>query len=116
MSFTKLPAIKGSVACLTCGCGAHETFAPDDLITVGFGAAFVTRNGEYVYDENTEVYAAKREKREAVFWEGKDAEERAAQSPDDDWKIHLIAPLYEAVYQRQGANHWVLVEKGLGFA
>ena len=38
---------------------------------------------------------------------------------DVDWEIEVIAfhaPLYSAVYQRQGDAAWVLVEKGHGFA
>ena len=35
---------------------------------------------------------------------------------DNDWRIHLVAPLSERHYQRQDKNKWVLYEKGQGFA
>lgn len=110
MSFTKLPAIKGSVSCLTCGCGAHESFPMDGTIATGFGCANVTRDGEFVYDENQ----AEHEGRE--YWTGADAEKAAVADPDHDWRIQIYAPLYDAEYQRQGEGHWVLVAKGPGFA
>ena len=116
MPFTCLPAIKGSTSCLVCGCGAHETFGMNDIVAVGFGSAFVTKDGQPVFDENDEMHAAKREGREAMLWEGKDCEAAAEKDPDRDWRIHKVAPLYEAEYQRQGPKHWVLVSKGLGFA
>jgi hypothetical protein len=50
------------------------------------------------------------------FWTGQDAEDAASKDPDHDWRVHFYAPLYEAHYQRQDEKHWVLVEKGQGFA
>jgi len=44
------------------------------------------------------------------------AEVLAAQDPNHDWRIHLIAPLSECHYQRQGKELWVLYKKGQGFA
>jgi hypothetical protein len=110
MSFTKLPAIEGSVACLTCGCGAHDTFSMESIIAAGFGSATVTKDGECVYDENETAHAGRE------YWSGTDAEKAAAADPDHDWRISIIAPLYDAEYQRQGPSHWVLVAKGQGFA
>jgi hypothetical protein len=110
MPFVKLPAIKGSIACLTCGCGAHETFGMRDVIAVGFGSANVTKDGECVYDENQAMHFRQN------LWTGADAEKAASADPDHDWRIRKIAPLYEAEYQRQGEKHWVLVSKGEGFA
>ena len=46
----------------------------------------------------------------------KNKEQGSIKEPDNDWRIHLIAPLSERHYQRQGNNHWVLYEKGQGFA
>lgn len=40
----------------------------------------------------------------------------AAEDQDHDWRIHLVAPLSERHYQRQGEKMWVLYEKGQGFA
>lgn len=39
-----------------------------------------------------------------------DMERKAALDPDHDWRISYYAPLYEAVYQRHGPEHWVLIE------
>lgn len=110
MPFEKLPSIKGSVACLTCGCGAHETLKMDRLLAVGFGQCVVTRNGKEIYSESK----AKDDPDE--MWYANQAEEAAAKDPDEDWRIEFNAPLYDAEYQRQGAGHWVLISKGLGFA
>ena len=108
MSWTKLPAIEGRIACLTCGCGAHDQFDMESIIAVGFGSAGVTKDGIGVWDEQ--------EAKNEQYWQGKDAEAEAAKDPDHDWRIYMNAPLYEAEYQRHGANHWVLVKKGDGFA
>lgn len=111
MSFTKLPPIKGSVACLTCGCGSHDTLNLDRTIAVGFGDASVTKNGQTVWSEQQAEHRG-----DETLWQVSDAESVASKEPDEDWRIHYIAPLYEAHYQRQGDKHWVLVEKGQGFA
>lgn len=82
----------------------------DMYLAVGFGAATVTKNGECVYDENR--------------WDGEKEDfptlgryELLAQNePDADWRCSFFAPLYEAEYQRQGKERWVLIRKGLGFA
>lgn len=115
-NWTKLQPIKGSTACCTCGCGSHDTLDPESLIAVGFGSASVTKGGQCVYDENEATWKAEKEGKDPMFWQCKDAEAEALKDPDHDWRIHLVAPLYEAEYQRQGDNHWVLVRKGEGFA
>ena len=38
-TFEKLPAVDGSVACLTCGCGARSDLGMGGHIAVGFGSA-----------------------------------------------------------------------------
>lgn len=108
MSFKLLPPIKGSIACLTCGSGSHDIMDMNDLLGVGFGDVTVTKDGELIYSE------IGREMNE--LWNGEDAENEALKDPDHDWRVHFYAPLYEAHYQRQGDKHWVLVEKGEGFA
>lgn len=110
MSYTKLPAITGTTACLTCGCGSHDTFGPENLIAVGFGSAMVLKNGDPIYDEQSNEHAGR------DYWIGKDAENVALKDPDNDWRIQINAPLYDAEYQRQGPGHWVFVSKGQGFA
>lgn len=116
MSFTKLPAVPGRTACAFCGCGAHDTFPEDGLVAVGFGTASLTKDGEEVWSEQSENHKAEQEKRDPLYLEGKDCEEMAAKDPDHDWRIEIMAPLYEATYQRQGEKHWVLVQRGEGFA
>lgn len=96
LGFTPLPAVKGSVACLTCGCGAHDTMGMERLLAVGFGDVSVTCDGRRVYSEN--------EVKNEEFWIGQNAEAAANSDPNHDWRVHFIAPLYEAVYQRQGKN------------
>jgi hypothetical protein len=107
MSFEKLPAIEGgSGGCACCGC-QHDVLPMDAIIAVGFGCAQVTKNGEVIYDEPED---------ETKFWTVQDAENVALKDPDNDWRIHLVGPLSEGHYQRQGNGHWVLYEKGMGFA
>lgn len=105
--FTKLEPIKGGHGgCLNCGY-QHEILPMDALIAVGFGDATVTKNDEIIYDEMTAG---------ENLWTTQDAENAARQDPDNDWRIHLVAPLSERHYQRQGENLWVLYDKGPGFA
>lgn len=91
-------------------CGYQYDIAPEEmLIAVGFGIATVTKNGKEIYNENSI-------ENESDLWTLKEAEEEALKDEDNDWRIHLIAPLSERHYQRQGKNKWVLYEKGQGFA
>src|SRR5665648_985571 len=106
MSFIKLEPIKGGHGgCLCCGY-QHEVLPMDKLIAVGFGIATVTKDEEVIYDENSGC----------ELWMTLEAEDFAKVDPDHDWRIHLVAPLSERHYQRQGECHWVLYEKGQGFA
>lgn len=108
MTWEKLPPIEGgSKGCLCCG-AMHQALPLHSVIAVGFGDATVTRDGEPIYDEQLVS--------EDQFWTCADAEKAAADDPDHDWRISYYAPLYEAIYQRQGEGHWVLVQKGMGFA
>ena len=108
-TWEKLPPVKGSTACLTCGCGSHDTLDMSSLLAVGFGSCTVTKGKETVYDENRCASSDE-------FWYAQKAEDLAKTDPDHDWRITFFAPLYDAVYQRQGEAHWVLVNKGDGFA
>lgn len=93
--------------CLNCG-PQPICFPRDGIIAVGFGDAGVTKDGVEIWSEaasHTEP-----------FWNGEDAENAAKQDPDHDWRIYFEGPLSNAVYQRQGDDWWVLVEKGPGFA
>ena len=91
-------------------CGYQYDIAPEEmLIAVGFGVATVTKNGKEIYNENSI-------KNESDLWTLKEAEEEALKDEDNDWRIHLVAPLSERHYQRQDKNKWVLFEKSQGFA
>ena len=108
--WTKLPGIAGGPGACQC-CGFQHAILPlDAVIGVGFGSAGVTKDGLSVWDEQ-----------EArgdfdACWTVQKAEDTAAADPDHDWRIYLVAPLSERHYQRQGDKHWVLIEKGPGFA
>lgn len=111
MKYKKLKPIKGgNGGCLNCGY-QYDVLPMGSIIAVGFGYAAVTKNGEEVYNELKVTWGEIEE-----FWTAKDAEEEARKDPDNDWRIHLDAPLSERHYQRQGENHWVLYKKGMGFA
>lgn len=109
-TFEKLPAVDGSVACLTCGCGARSDLNMERMIAVGFGSAGYSRDGVPLWDEG------QTEEGEEVFPTVADVEALAEEDPDHDWRIWFFEPLYEAEYQRQAAGVWVLVRKGDGFA
>lgn len=111
MTWEKLPAVEGSIACFTCGCGARSDLDPHRAIAVGFGDAGVTRDDETVWSE-----ASSSAETFDDFWTVAMVEEMAQADPDHDWRIYFHAPLYEATYQRQGDGVWVLVSKGDGFA
>lgn len=103
------PAIEGGTkGCLCCG-SMHQALPLDAAIAVGFGSASCTKDGAFVYDEQETPEGDE-------YKTCGDMEKLAATDPDHDWQISYYAPLYEAVYQRHGENHWVLIEKGEGFA
>ena len=107
MPFEKLPAVEGSLSCLTCGAGARSDFEMSRMIAVGFGSAGYSRDGGELWSEQSVD-----DEPPTVG----DVERAAAADPDHDWRIYFFAPLYEAEYQRQGDGIWVLVRKGEGFA
>jgi len=111
MTFEKLPPLKKGelhIGCLNCSSAA--LVAPMDmLIAVGFGAAFVTKNDEIIYNER---YAGEDEE----YWTTQDAENLAKLDPDNDWRIVKHGPLHGETFQRQGENNWVCVESNEGFA
>ena len=108
MRFKKMKPIKGGFGgCLHCGY-QYEVLPMNAIIAVGLGYAAVTKNGKEVYNEN--------EVTEEEIWTVQDAENEALKDPDNDWRIHLVAPLSERHYQRQGNGYWVLYKKSTGFA
>ncbi len=109
-TFEKLTAVEGSVACLTCGCGARSDLSMERTIAVGFGSAGYSRDGVQLWDEGTT------EEGEEKFPTVADVEALAKDDPYHDWRIFFFAPLDESEYQRQGDGVWVLVRKGMGFA
>jgi len=103
------PAIEGGTkGCLCCG-AMHKALPLEAIIAVGFGSAFCTKDGAPIYDEQDTPD-------DELNKTCADMELLAAADPEHDWLISYYAPLYEAVYQRHGPEHWVLVEKGQGFA
>lgn len=81
----------------------------DKVIAVGFGAAFVTCDGETIWQEDIHAEWD-------TLWSVQTAEDAALKEPDRDWRIHMIGPLAEGHWQRQAAGVWVMYEKGEGFA
>lgn len=111
MPYDKLPAVEGSIACLTCGCGSHDTLTLDRAIGVGFGSAGYSRDGVTLWEESM-----RSPDDESDYPTAQQVEDMAKADPDHDWRIFYYAPLYESEYQRQGDGHWVLIRKGMGFA
>jgi len=91
--------------CLSCSTACLQ--APLDLnIAVGFGASYVTRDGEIVLD-------GEHDKRPVTVAR---AERLAAKDPDHDWQIVRDGPLHGETFQRHGKKQWVCVESNRGFA
>jgi len=108
MNYKIMPPIEdGHGGCLNCGY-QHDILPMDQIIAVGFGYAAVTKNDKEIHVESNDY--------EEKDWTAQDAELLAEKEPNNDWRIHLVAPLSERHYQRQGNNNWVLYEKGIGFA
>lgn len=107
--YEKLPKVKGSISCGTCGCGARSDLPLQKLIAVGFGTAGYSKDGVTLWQEQPEDEGENCFTVEYV-------EKLAQKEPEADWRIFFYAPLYEAEYQRQGENVWALVKKGEGFA
>jgi len=109
MTFEKLaPAENIYQGCASCTTAAR--IAPMDmLIAVGFGSACVTKNDEFIYDEQGV-------ENDDDYWTVQDAENVAKLDPDCDWRITKIGPLHGETFQRQGDNNWVCIESNEGFA
>lgn len=102
MTFVKLPALPGFMHCNMCP-SKPSVLPLDAVVHPGFGSAVLWRDGEWVYEMKDE---------DPVM----ECEVRAAGDEAHDWRLSVLAPLYETTYQRQGEGLWVLVERGLGFA
>ncbi|MGB5156870.1 hypothetical protein [Desulfobacterium sp. N47] len=109
IGFKPIPSVNSkNELCTFCGC-KHSNLPMDEIIAVGFGNALLTRNGNCIYSEIDAQSCGD-------YMSVAQAEEMAAADPDQDWRIHLLAPFSEQHYQRQGECHWVLYEKCEGFA
>ena len=112
MSYEQLPQIDRKdlhIGCATCSTAALVAPLKRE-IAVGFGSAFVTRDGIKIYDGQAEYQTRGKALRV------KDIENMARAEPDHDWRIVFHGPLHGETYQRQGKNHWVCVESNEGFA
>lgn len=72
--------------------------------------AKILKNGKVFYKNNNN---------EDEWWDYKglsEFEEIAANDPDNDWRYTFSYPLRSGVYQRQGKEKWVLIERGIGYA
>lgn len=95
--------------CLNCP-PKPRTFPMEGLVSVGFGMAAVTRDGEIMLDGER----AYRDGKPNVT--GADAEALAAADPDHDWRIEIHGPMGGQIYQRHDVGRWVYVKKVPGFA
>lgn len=78
-------------------------------IAVGFGDAYVTKDGEEIYNElDIDDYEK--------LWTVKDAEEYARKDPNHKYRIVMYAPLHGETYERNDKGEWVLVSTNRGFA
>ena len=108
--FKRLKVIPtGIKGCLNCG-EMRQLLPMNELLGVGFGMVTVTKNTKIIYTEPNNP------ENEKDFWTTKEAENLACKEPNADWRIHFYAPLYEAHYQRQDKNAWMLYKRGNGFA
>ncbi len=81
----------------------------EKVIAVGFGAAFVSKDGEQVLDGERGA-----DRDEWVTFA--DAERLAVADPDHDWRVVLEGPLHGETYQRQGPGEWNCIKRNDGFA
>ena len=81
----------------------------DMIISVGFGDAYVTKDGETIFNENDVDDFSK-------CWTVQDAEDYASKEPNHVYKINMYAPLHGETYQRNNKGEWVLINTNRGFA
>lgn len=99
-------------------CPPIPTQAPlSKVVAVGFGAAQVFRDDEFVADGETGIIFRHGIKERIEPWTltFEDVEEMAVADPGD-WRIVLHGPLHGETYQRQGPGQWVCIERNEGFA
>lgn len=110
MTWTKSPALDGRKNPCVCCPPIPAQLHPEDIIAVGFGSAYVSRDGDMMLDGKR---ASQHEDRWITM---ADAEALATVDPDHDWQIVLHGPLHGETYQRHGDGEWNLIEKNQGFA
>jgi len=106
------PHLNPHIGCLTCGGGEMnkvdgEILADMDTeLYMDFGGWTVTLNGKLHFQAETNEDGPPLSR----------FEQEAREAPDHDWRAEYYGPMREATYQRQGANRWVLISSGPGFA
>ncbi len=112
MSWVKKDPIKRKdlhVGCLNCSTAA--LIAPMDMvIAVGFGCAYVEKDGHQIYDGEYDYKNGNEPKTVSYF------EDMAKEDPDHDWRIVKFGPMHGETFQRQVENNWVCIESNEGFA
>lgn len=105
--WTKLPGLDGRPNPCACCPPIRAKASLEKVIAVGFGSAYVTKDGDEVWAESGDFDEC---------WRFSDAEAAALKDPDHDWRVTMFGPLHGEVYQRQGIGEWILVESNQGFA
>jgi len=113
----KEKAIEGGAhGCGNCG-NTESILSLDTYLYQGFGGYHVTVNGELIYkaemmpEDATDFSYCKQ-----LADIEKEIQEYEEKCKDFDIRCHVDLPLRSAVWQRQGIDKWVLIEKGNGFA
>ena len=94
---------------IACGLPEPEEFERDRVIAVGFGGAYVTRDGIEVLDGDAAF-------RRGEGVTGADAETLAVADPDHVWEIVIVGPMSGATYTRQPDGRWIATRHDGGFA
>ncbi len=107
--WVKLKPLKGgSNPCRNCP-PITSRLSIESRIAVGFGFAGITKGDKEIWTEQGNEE-----------WEDLPLlikfEVMARKDPEHDWQAVMNGPLHGEIYQRQGINHWVLVERNEGFA
>lgn len=112
MKWKKEPPLKPKeiyIGCLYCSTACLE--APLNMsIVVGFGDAYVTKDGKKIYNGEKDWKNGKTPKTVD------DIEKMAQKDPDHDWRIVKYGPMHGETFQRHRKNKWVCIESNPGFA
>ena len=93
------------------GQNLQGSLAPLSTMTaVGFGEAYISKNGEIIFDGEEYLDTHPEAKPLEEF------EQLAQLEPEADWRLVLNAPLWNITFQRQGKEKWVCIDSGIGFA